>query len=67
MATKNQIFMFYAFLIIALAAASYQTQPLKNYTQTNNMLAGAFAGFVLSVLLWEAWGKNNVDNTNSSV
>ena len=62
MATKNQIFTFYAFLIIVLAAASYQTQPMKDTTVINNMLAGGFAGFILSILLWEAWGKNNVED-----
>lgn len=67
MATKNQIFMFYAFLIIVLAAASYQTQPMKDTTEINNMLAGGFAGFILSILLWEAWGKNNVEDDPASV
>jgi hypothetical protein len=53
--------MFYAVLIIALAISFHQLQPIKQTTDINNMLVGAFTGFILSIILWETWGKNNVE------
>lgn len=60
MPTKNEIFTFYAFLIIVLAAGFYHKKPLKDTTEINNAGAGLVAGVVISGILWELWGKKNV-------
>lgn len=58
MVPKNQIFTFYIILTIVFTISGYQ-----HGKQTNNSNSHAFYGFILglviSIILWETWGKAN--------
>ena len=61
MVSKNLIMAFYLFLIVALAISFRKYVPMSDISQTNNALVGASIGLIISILLWEFWGKNNAE------
>jgi hypothetical protein len=54
---KEYIWSFYAFLIVVLAVIGFYVGK-KNNSEVYAS-GGVLAGAVISIVLWEAWGKKN--------
>lgn len=58
--SRNMVFGFYVFLILALAAVGYM-QGQKQGKAELYAAAGAATGAVISALLWQFWAKKRYE------